>query len=185
MELFGSTTSPFVRHCRIALEQAKQEYKLSIVDYATSAKESPAQKMPYLRDGQTLLTDSASIVMYARSQNASPFPASVSDYEIFTLASTIADTAVNIFLLEKDGITSTQSAYLKRQEERMSTALAALDTLIEPEKALSTDGHIRTACLVDWILFRERADLTPYTKLLQLIAHASEDPMFEASNPRL
>ena len=185
MELFGSTTSPFVRHCRIALEQTKQQYTLSIIDYATSAKESPAQKMPYLKDGQLLLTDSASIVMHTRSQTGSQFPTSVDDYEIFTLASTIADTAVNLFLLEKDGITAQQSAYLTRQSERMSTALTALNVLIEPEKGLTTDGHIRAACLVDWILFRKRADLTPYTKLLQLVAQASEDPLFEESNPRL
>lgn len=184
MELFGSTTSPFVRHCRIALEQTHQKYTFSLVDYAQTAKKSPVQKMPYLVDGEHVFTDSASILMYVRQLTKAPFPADPQDFELFTMASTLIDTAVNIFLLEKDTITSKESQYLARQESRLATGFKALNNTVQPAKALTTDGHMRAACLVDWTLFRQRYDLSSYTQLKELLQQANSDPFFTKTDPR-
>ena len=48
MELFGSYTSPFVRHCRIALLETKTKFSFTETDFETSAKLSPAKKVPFL-----------------------------------------------------------------------------------------------------------------------------------------
>lgn len=185
MQLFGSTTSPFVRHCRIVFDQTNQAFELKIVDYATSAKESPVQKVPYLIDGNTTLTDSSSIIMYLRQAAGTSFPYSVTDFELFTLVNTLADTAINLFLLEKDGVTVKQSAYLQRQTNRLHTGFKALDGMVDPKQSITSDGHIRVACVVDWLLFRDRFDLSEFKQLHALLAHANENAIFRATDPRL
>lgn len=47
MELFGSYTSPFVRHCRIALLETKTKFSFTETDFETSAKLSPAKRFPF------------------------------------------------------------------------------------------------------------------------------------------
>lgn len=184
MELFGSTTSPFVRHCRIALEQAQIPYELKLIDYDTSAKESPLQKMPYLKDGKVFLTDSSSILMHIRKKQGQAFPASVEDFELYTMVNTLADTAVNLFLMEKDGITPEKSDYLTRQQARLKTGFETLNSMIKTTEVLSSDGIIRAACLLDWILFRNRYDLSSYGQLISLVSHAAGNELFIKTDPR-
>jgi glutathione S-transferase len=184
IELFGSTTSPFVRHCRIAFKQTEQAFNLQLVDYATSGKNSPMKKVPYLKDDALTLTDSSSIIMHIRQKSGAVFPCSVEDFELYTMANTVADTAINLFLLEKDGVTRKQSAYMARQHDRLASGFQALNDAADTNNPLDTDGQIRVACLVDWILFRERYDLSPYHKLTAMLAKASKDPIFMATDPR-
>ena len=47
MKLFGSYTSPFVRHCRIVLAQHQQSYEFIPTDYAQSAQQTPTKRVPY------------------------------------------------------------------------------------------------------------------------------------------
>lgn len=47
MELYGSYTSPFVRHCRIALLQTQQDCQFIETDAQQSATLSPTKKVPY------------------------------------------------------------------------------------------------------------------------------------------
>ena len=47
MELFGSYTSPYVRHCRIAFKETGLAYSFTETDHDMSAKLSPA-KVPFL-----------------------------------------------------------------------------------------------------------------------------------------
>jgi len=184
MELFGSITSPFVRHCRIALRQTEQSFDFKIVDYSTSAQDSPMKKMPYLKDGNLLLTDSSSILMHIRNNAGYTFPASVEDFELFTMANTIADTAVNLFLLEKEGVTPAQSSYMTRQTQRLASGFKALNDMVDTSKPMETDGQIRVVCLIDWILFRERYELSSYHNLISMLAHASANPIFTTTDPR-
>ena len=44
MELFGSYTSPYVRHCRIALLETDTKFSLTETDYDTSAKLESGEK---------------------------------------------------------------------------------------------------------------------------------------------
>ena len=62
MELFGSYTSPYVRHCRIVMMQLGQAFTLVPTDNDASAKGSPTQRVPYLKDGQRFFRDSMTIV---------------------------------------------------------------------------------------------------------------------------
>ena len=60
MQLYGSYTSPFVRHCRIALAQAGISFDLVETDGAQSARLSPTSKVPFLKGDGISLTDSTS-----------------------------------------------------------------------------------------------------------------------------
>ena len=66
MELFGSYTSPFVRHIRIAMAETKTEFSLTETDHEMSAKLNPAKKVPFLHHKETRLHDSSSILKYVR-----------------------------------------------------------------------------------------------------------------------
>jgi len=185
MKLFGSTTSPFARHCRIALEQTQQPYELVAVDYGTSAKESPTQKVPYAQWRGRLLTDSSTIIKMTRESAGQTFLASVEDFECFTLATTLLDTAINLFLLEKSGVQAKEVDYLQRQAQRLQTGLVALNEVVEPEQALTLDGHIRAVCFIDWALMRERVDFDGLDNLTALLHQAQQHDVFQSTDPRL
>ena len=48
VKLYGILTSPFVRHCRIALEQGGLDWEFINGDMYELAKASPVHKVPYL-----------------------------------------------------------------------------------------------------------------------------------------
>ncbi len=156
MQLFGSYTSPFVRHCRIALLETGLACDFVKSDLAVSAAKSPTQKVPFLVDGDLVLTDSSAILRHLREKAARPFLPSIVDYDRYLLINTALDAGANLFLLAKDGITPDQSAYLQRQRRRIDTCLAVLEPLPWPDRAPYDDVDLRLGCFMDWCLFREQ-----------------------------
>ena len=86
--------------------------------------------------------------------------------------------------MEKDGITPEKSDYLKRQQARLKTGFETLNAMIKTTEVLSSDGIIRAACLLDWILFRNRYDLSSYGQLISLVSHAAGNELFIKTDPR-
>ena len=116
MILYGSQTSPYVRHCRIVLMQSGLPWTFQDTDYAASAAGSPTKRVPYFQDGDTRLTDSSSILMHLRQRLGQPYMEKVEQLERYALCNTLLDTAINLFLLERDGLGPTDSDYLARQQ---------------------------------------------------------------------
>ena len=54
MKIYGSFTSPFVRHCRIVLLETGLTCEFIEVDATQSAQISPTKKVPLLVDGDIL-----------------------------------------------------------------------------------------------------------------------------------
>ena len=184
MELFGSYTSPYVRHCRIVLAQLGQSFTFVETNNDMSAKGSPTKRVPYLRDGERFLTDSSTILQYARRKAGQAFLADIDDAERFFLANTALEATVNIFQLEKDGIFPAQSAYLQRQGARAEAVLAKLDAdEIDVGGAPTSDSTLRLACFIGWALFRKRIELGPYPKLAKFFEIAQRIPHFEETAP--
>jgi len=183
MELFGSYTSPYVRHCRIVMMQLGQAFTLVPTDNDASAKGSPTQRVPYLKDGQRFLGDSMTIVQYARSKAGQAFLADLDDAERFYLANTALEATVNIFQLEKDAITPSQSPYLQRQAARAQSILETLDTAKLEIDGNGSDSVLRLACYFGWALFRKRIDLTPYPNLMKFFDRAQKIPHFAETAP--
>jgi glutathione S-transferase len=187
MELFGSYTSPYVRHCRIALLETDTKFSLTETDYDTSAKLSPAKKVPFLHHNDLRLHDSTSILKYVREKAGERFFADTKDFDQYCLVNTAMDAAINIFLLEKDGVKSTQAPYLQRQQERINDILQLME---EKDHAVAyegphpfSDGELRLGCFLSWGLFRKRFNLDKYPRLEALVDKLNDYPYFADTDP--
>lgn len=183
MKLYGSYTSPFVRHCRIALAESGQHFEFIETDYAQSATGSPTQRVPFLRIGELQLHDSSSILKYIREHSGGEFLSDLITYDRYCLVNTALDTCINLFLLERDGFSTEQIPYLKRQQARIDAILHELNDLDWPEETPWNDATIRLACFLDWALFRQRLDLAGYPQLLNMLEQAREKNVFSSTAP--
>jgi len=183
MKLYGSYTSPFVRHCRIVLAHSRLDCEFVETDYAQSAEQSPTCRVPFLTDGTRMLTDSASIVRYLREAAGQAFCPDIDEFDLFLLVDTVMDSTVNLFLLEKDGATPETSAYLARQQRRVEQTLDELDRRVEGVDDHSGDGMIRLGCFLSWALFRERLSLADHPALAEVQRQFESDPTIAATHP--
>jgi glutathione S-transferase len=184
MKIYGSYTSPFVRHCRIALLETGLKCEFIEIDATQSAEISPTKKVPLLVDGDITLTDSSSILRYLREKSGASFMADINDFELFNMTNTVMDACVNIFFLEKfDAITSEQSTYLSRQKARVLSGLVALNESPIDAQLPLPDGLLRLACFLDWGVYRERIDLKKLNNLTRLLDLARTDKNFINTSP--
>lgn len=197
MKLFGSYTSPFVRHCRIALLEGQAlgtlECEFVETDIVSSGKLSPTKKVPFLTDtiydeknnGEDVeLTDSASILMYLREQSGQVFFNSASDFNLFCNVNTVLDASVNLFFLElKDNILPAEGSYLERHHERVLSSLKYFNEQQYNAQAPFTDGELRLACFLDWGLFRKRINIDGLDNLQALLKAARSYDVFAQTAP--
>jgi len=197
MKLFGSYTSPFVRHCRIALLEGQAQGTLECefieTDIVSSGKLSPTKKVPFLTDTlcdeknkaeEVELTDSASILMYLREQSGKTFFNSANDFNLFCNVNTVLDAAVNLFFLElKDNILPADGSYLERHSERVLSALQHFNEQEYPAQAPFSDGELRLACFLDWGLFRKRINIDGLDNLQALLKAARNYEIFAQTAP--
>lgn len=187
--LYGSFTSPYVRHCRIALLETALLCHFSEADTQVSAKLSPMQKVPFLvyqeNGRENIISDSAAILKLIREQAGASFLVNVSEFNNFCAANTLLDTALNLFFLEKDAITEQQSPYLQRQKNRIQTALAEFEKQSLAKGAPYNDFELRLACALDWGLFRNRFSLTDFPRLQTFLTGVNQYPYFFNTKPPL
>lgn len=184
MKLYGSYTSPFVRHCRIALLETGTLAEFVETNGAEPSNPSPTRRVPYLEDSGLRLSDSSSIVRFLREKVGQPFLPTVADQELFALANTVLDSAVNVFLFERvDGTLPAQSKYLGRQVDRVARGLDELEAAPLATSQPLGDATLRVACFLAWGVFRKRISLDGHPKLAALLALAEESPHFAATRP--
>ena len=178
MKLYGSLTSPFVRHCRMALLQTGIECEFVETDVATLGRKTPTLRIPYLEDDNIQLSDSTSILRYIREKAGDTSHPDVEELDLYCLANTVLDTGINVFLFARfDSLTPDQSKYLTRQNQRIEAGLDELEQRDLPGTLPLTDAHLRVAALLDWGLFRERFKLEGRPRLdafLQLALSSEE-----------
>ncbi len=183
MQLFGSYTSPYVRHCRIALAETGLRCEFVESDTRTSAERSPSQKLPFLQDGELLLTDSASILRYLREKAGQSFFPSLRDFDDFCLANTLMDAAQNLLVLERDGLTPAQSPYLERQQRRIDTVLDALAQRAPSNQPPFSDFELRLGCVLAWGRYRNRFSFQQYAGLTELLEGLDQYAPFAETAP--
>jgi glutathione S-transferase len=186
MILYGSYTSPYVRHIRTALSQFNFNFEFVDTDYAASASGSPVKRVPFLDAGDTKLTDSSSILLYLKQLSGQAGFDDVQDFELYTLVNSAMDAEINLFLLSRDGLTPDNSDYLSRQKSRIASSLKYLNNLIENQivdmNNLS-DGQLRLACFLDWGLFRQRFSLDGLDSLMGFLDGVRLIEEFAATKP--
>ncbi|WP_066960213.1 glutathione S-transferase family protein [Microbulbifer sp. Q7] len=184
MKLFGSFTSPYVRHCRIALMQSGLNWEMVELDiHGNEAPGTPTLRVPFLEDGALKLTDSTPIVKYVREKAGQVFIPDVQDLDRYCLANTLLDSAINLFLLERSGLDLKVNAYTQRQQLRIERILAELDSAPLPEAGQLSDADYRVAVGVAWGKFRKRFAIDSHRNLQRLLDIAGEDAAFAATAP--
>ena len=197
MKLYGVRTSPYVRHARVALTQSNLEWELEQVTLDTISR-SPTLRVPFLIDGDLTLSDSSVIVRYVREQSGQAFLATVADHELFALATSVLDTAVNVYLMNigdsadlaevPAGASITgfdPKTYFERQQERIAVGVQELEHCQLSSSQPYTDGEIRLACLLDWAAYRETIDLSGKDNLCRFLADIRAWPPFAETAPDL
>jgi len=187
MELFGSYTSPFVRHVRIAMTETKTEFSLTETDHEMSAKLSPAKKVPFLHHKELRLHDSSSILKYVREKASERYFADPKDYDQYCLVNTALDACINLFLLEQEGVSPDNNSYMKRQQQRVEQILEMMEN---KEHAVAyegphpfSDGELRLGCFLSWGLFRKRITLDKYPRLQEFVDKINDYPIFADTHP--
>lgn len=181
MQLYGSYTSPFVRHCRVVALQTGAE--LELIETKSPAADNPTLRVPYLVDGDLKLTDSTVIVRHLRERAGQAFLADINAHDRFCLITTLLDTTVNCYLLAQDGITPAQSPYLTRQQQRIERVLAELQAGAPAYWNLEEDADLRLACYLEWAVYRDLVDLTHFERLTALLKQVSDDAHLRATAP--
>ena len=183
MQVFGSLTSPYVRHVRIVILQTGSSAEFVEADAAQSALDSPTKKVPYLRDGDIVLSDSSSIIKYLREKSGQPFIPATKDYDLFCLINTLMDSAINLFLLERSGLNTCENGYLKRQATRVKEGIEYLSSLAPNILTHDDDVHLRLLCFLAWGQFRNRFSLDGHDKLQMLLDQGDKNVLFLQTRP--
>lgn len=183
MKLYGSYTSPFVRHCRIALLETNQSCEFIETDQAGSAVKSPTKRVPFLEDGTVFLTDSSSILKYIREKAGNNFCQSATELDQFCLVNTALDATVNLFFIKRDGVGVEQVPYLQRQAARIQSTLAELNQLPLPGSGPYNDAQLRLACYIGWAKFRKQLDFSGFENLEIFYSGVLAYPYFQETMP--
>jgi glutathione S-transferase len=183
MKLYGSYTSPFVRHCRIVLLEAGLPFEFVETDFIGSATKSPTKRVPFLEDGKQFFTDSSSIIRYLREKAGETFCASAKELDDFCLVNTALDATTNLFFIERDGVQVTEIPYLQRQAARIESILGELNAMDLPMCSPYNDAQLRLACFMGWAKFRKRVDFTSFSTLEKFFANANSYENFSATAP--
>jgi glutathione S-transferase len=183
MKLYGSYTSPFVRHCRIVLLETNYTCEFIETDQATSAIKSPTKRVPFLEDGDVFLTDSISILKYLREKAGQAYLPSTEELNQFCIVNTALDTTANLFFLERDGVALQAYEYTRRQSSRIVSSLDEINKLALPEQAPYNDVHLRLACYLGWGLFRNRINIDTHQNLKIFLAGISHYKPFVDTAP--
>jgi glutathione S-transferase len=184
MKLYGSYTSPYVRHCRIALMEEGLDCEFIETDQTQSAELSPTKKVPFLQDGDLVLSDSSAILKYIREKGGKQYLADVKDFDLFCFASTLVDSGANVFYLEKFGLKPQDNAYVERQNARIQQGLEILNERSYPDTIAGDDALIRIASLAAWGLFRHRFSLDGLDNLKALLETANQYQPFADTVPK-
>lgn len=170
MKLYGSYTSPYVRHCQIALLENGIDFEFIETDQAASDSQSPTKRVPFLAHEEVFLTDSGSILKYIRELAGQKFMAEPSEFDQFCMVNTALDTTANLFFLQRDGVDIEAYDYTRRQAARIESSLGELNKLSLPHQPPYNDAQLRLACYLSWALFRKRISIDSCTNLQDFLA---------------
>ncbi len=197
MTLYGVRTSPYVRHARIVLQQSNMAWQLKQAT-AEVMHLSPTRRVPFLIDGDLTLTDSSVIVRYVREKAKQSFLPTIADQELFAMATSVLDTAVNVYLMnvgdtaDLEAVTSGTSVigfnpktYFECQQSRILTGIQGLNNFELSCDGPYTDAEIRLACLLDWADYRNTIVLSGLDNLTHFLSGIRRWPLFAETAPSI
>lgn len=190
MQLYGSTTSPYVRRLKIWLSNDSYEFiELDIMSkegHQILKQKNPTLKVPVLFDGEQAIYDSRVIYRYLNSKFARE-NLTWNDENNLTLIDAANDSFVELLLLDRSGISSDSDVmFIKRQNARVKGLLSLLnDKIAAGEFNQWQYPTICLFCLLDWINFRELFDISELTAIKDFLAANQDKNGVKDSDPRL
>ena len=189
MQLYGSTTSPYVRRLKIWLHDNDYEFiELDIMSkegHQLLKQKNPTLKVPVLFDADQAIYDSNVIYRYL-NQKFSREKLSWDDENNLTLINAANDSFVELLLLDRSGISPDSDVmFIKRQIARNKGLMPLLN-----EKVANGEfdqwhyPSISLYCLVDWIMFRELFDVSELTALTEFVKKHQNKAGVKESDPR-
>ena len=207
MKLFGHDTSPYVRRVRVLLHEmgitVERDFSSWVAPSSELSKSNPLMRVPVVRDGKKTLLDSKLIAeyLYAHYANklleqatAPPLSPTLwhtshrfEDENIVLAIDAATDSAINILLLELDGVSRAQSPYLGRQLERVERCMHWLDQSLAGRTTVWDDvfsfSDIALHCALDWMLYRQRYPVAQHANLVCLLRTHTHRPSLSATYP--
>jgi glutathione S-transferase len=189
MKLFGSLTSPYVRRIRVLLEKVPHEFELvhffDEKDRKAYIDVTPVLKIPFLEIDGEYIYDSR--VIFNQLQKRGFHPAlNLEKENLLTIIDGLADSLIQILLAKRSNVTFPPNTPLEVSHfGRAKSSLPYLEKAVIAGKFKEWDYP--TICLfttIDWILFRELADLSPYPGLLSFRESHLQRPIAQQTNPR-
>jgi glutathione S-transferase len=213
LKLYGHDTSPYVRRIRVLLAEKGLPFKRDTASWSAPGAEvlriNPLLRVPALvdetagADGAQTLLDSKLIATYLYDRYPQvpsappghlPLQATLFDptqrYDDENLLVTVdgaADSAINLFVLELDGVKREQAPYLQRQAQRIESCLRYLDDRLGGRATLHDDvlsfTDIALVCHFDWMLFRDRYPVRKHENLARFLDAHRDRPSLIATHP--
>ena len=174
MKLYGSLTSPYVRRLRaFALEEDINFEFINLNIFAdkdreTLVKLNPTRKIPMLVDSEQVVFDSNVIYRYL-TEKRNLKPLSWSEENTLTLINSANDSLVEVLLCQRSGFdTQEDKLFFNLQRERVEGVLKELNQSVKNGQFTQYNYlAVSLYCLLDWIVFRNLADLSPFSALLE------------------
>jgi len=183
MQLYGSTTSPYVRRIRLYLALLAKQSSISDESYQfvnldifsdqgreKLTKDNPTLKVPYLIDGEQSVFDSRVIYRYLAEKFSQP-KLSWQDENLLTLMDAANDSFVSLFLTKRSGLDNKQDClFFNLQNERVSIIVSQLnDALLKGDFNTWDYPSICLFSLLDWANLRELYPFSEFPALLEWV----------------
>jgi glutathione S-transferase len=210
IKLYGHDTSPYVRRIRVLLAEKGLDFTRDADSWMTPTAEvlriNPILRVPALVDGEQSLFDSKLIATYLYDRYPQAMAASTSgmppfqttlyhpdqrydDENILHFIDAALDSAINVFVLELDGVTADRAAYLGRQGERIRRCMSWLEERLG-DRATFHEGRfafidVALTCALDWFTFRKRYPVQEHPGLVRFLDAHRARPTLAATHPSL
>lgn len=149
-------------------------------------KLSPLLKIPMLSLDGEIIWDSR-VIFNELCKRKYHSPLTLQEENLLTAISDLSDSLVQKLLATRSQLTLPTGTPIEiSHKERIQNTLTFLDSQC-------SNGHFENwnfvamclYCLVDWVLFRNLADLTPYSHLLAFKEKNQNQAQVEITNPRI
>jgi glutathione S-transferase len=199
MQLYGTTTSPFVRRVRIVAAEVGEP--VDRIDTATDAGQAKLREVSSIRkvpvavlDGLTLFDSRAIIDWLAQHRGWNePERDRWRTSNLVNAIDTALDSIVQVFYLKRDGVLRDESpvegtAFATRQLERTDAIFGWLASQLQPDKKSFSGGfglaEMSVICSLDWMDFRKTYPTERAAGLATLRAAWAERPSIASTKPQ-
>jgi len=190
MQLFGSTTSPYVRRLRLLLQDVEHELVLVDIfnsrDRAEIQSDNPTLKIPMLKDANVTIFDSGAIYRYLQEKLDLP-ELSWQRQNVLTSIDAANDSLVQMFILSRSEIdVSADKMYFRVQRERLDAVFAHLEKQALAGAFAKWDYlSMSLFCLIDWVMFRQLYQVSDFATLENLYTQWKQLAICHQTDPRV